>query len=505
MNDTILIVDDSSFIVDGLVAILKKKYRTLAAYSGEDCLAILRKETPSIIILDVMMEPIDGWETLTRIREDAATRWTPVLMFSARKLSPEEAEKHLVRLDDFIQKPVSPKKIIESIEKVLTRRAETHEVIEAWTAAGVLHEMIEEYLTLTTSLEVDLSLCQNLRLQYNLASPLDGSQTEFRSLMDAIEKRIVQERTRITAMEQEMNAFAGRSAGNPREAVPESGETAPAVPEMPVSMEVVAAEGKTGARISPPETAKLLTEPEQLPPADSVSPGTPLTPASPAGTGIPLLAEPAGVSVPSGFSEEDALFEEEPRASVPGDEPFDVLVPPRSSRPGPASSREKNVAGSLPPDEDPVKQASPAGTLPGRPAPRLGRTGPGSHTAEKLPAGSGESGEFSSALRYGSGTVTPETGGLRGLTDAPSSHGNVAERHLIPAELDIPPIGPDELLTGAGTDIPMPQERLRGRRRPTDQRPVVPAPPVLRKPAAERPAGGILDRIIALFVRKKKP
>ena len=52
-----------SFIVDGLVAILKKKYRPLAAYSGEEGLLILRKEIPSIIILDIMMEPMDGWET----------------------------------------------------------------------------------------------------------------------------------------------------------------------------------------------------------------------------------------------------------------------------------------------------------------------------------------------------------------------------------------------------------------------------------------------------------
>ena len=62
--DTVLIVDDSSFIVEGLIAFLKKKYLPLAAYGGAECLEILKRETPSVIILDIMMEPMDGWETL---------------------------------------------------------------------------------------------------------------------------------------------------------------------------------------------------------------------------------------------------------------------------------------------------------------------------------------------------------------------------------------------------------------------------------------------------------
>src|SRR5512145_560160 len=119
--DTVLIVDDSSFIVEGLIALLKKHYRPLAAYGGAECLEILRREIPSVIILDIMMEPMDGWDTLSRIKENPDTRHIPVLMFSAKKISPGEAEEHRIRIDDFISKPVSPKKILEAIEKVLAR------------------------------------------------------------------------------------------------------------------------------------------------------------------------------------------------------------------------------------------------------------------------------------------------------------------------------------------------------------------------------------------------
>ena len=98
--DTVLIVDDSSFIVEGLISFLKKKYRTLAAYGGAECLTVLARETPSVVILDIMMEPMDGWETLARIKENPKTRNIPVLMFSAKKISVEEAAEHSIRIDD---------------------------------------------------------------------------------------------------------------------------------------------------------------------------------------------------------------------------------------------------------------------------------------------------------------------------------------------------------------------------------------------------------------------
>ena len=72
MSASVLVVDDSSFIVEGMVSILERHdYRAMAAHSGEECLKILETETPDIIILDILMEPMDGWETLVRIRKDS--------------------------------------------------------------------------------------------------------------------------------------------------------------------------------------------------------------------------------------------------------------------------------------------------------------------------------------------------------------------------------------------------------------------------------------------------
>ncbi len=194
MTDTILIVDDSSFIVDGLVSILKKKYNPLAVYGGQQCLEILKKERPSIIILDIMMEPMDGWETLARIKENPATRHIPVLMFSAKKISAEEAEEHRISIDDFVSKPVTPKKLIEAIEKVLTRQKANRECIESWRAAGIGQDRIDEYTSLVTSQEVDVSLLQNMKVQLSLIRDEDTNvRADLETVIMAIEARIEQE------------------------------------------------------------------------------------------------------------------------------------------------------------------------------------------------------------------------------------------------------------------------------------------------------------------------
>jgi len=163
MTESILIVDDSTFIVEGLVALLKKSYRPIPSYSGEECLAILRKTTPSLIILDIMMEPMDGWETLSRIKEDPKSRHIPVLMFSAKKITPEEAREHSLNIEDFVSKPVNPSQLLDAINRVFERRK--HVEMEAVVArdAGFDAALVAEYAALRKSIEVDRNLLDVLK------------------------------------------------------------------------------------------------------------------------------------------------------------------------------------------------------------------------------------------------------------------------------------------------------------------------------------------------------
>ena len=206
MTETILIVDDSSFIVEGLVAILKKSYHPIAVYGGQQCLEILETQKPAIIILDIMMEPMDGWETLARIKENPATRHIPVLMFSAKKISAEEAEEHRISIDDFVSKPVNSKKLIESIEKVLARQKANRLNIESWKSAGIGQQRIDEFTSLMTNLEVDRSLLQNMKVQLSLVHDADSkSRTDFENVIAAIESRIQEERLHEEELSSEMH------------------------------------------------------------------------------------------------------------------------------------------------------------------------------------------------------------------------------------------------------------------------------------------------------------
>ena len=198
MAGKILVVDDSTFIVDGLVAILKKKgYTTIAAYGGDEALEILKKETPDIIILDIMMEPMDGWETLEKIKGNPATTGVPVLMFSAKKITPQEAENHRINIDDYVAKPVNPKALIESIEAVLARRNRLREVVEKAKAAGVSGQIVDEYVSLKTSCEVDASLLQVLKNSSALGQPDPLTLQEQANAIVWIETRLKEQEIRL--------------------------------------------------------------------------------------------------------------------------------------------------------------------------------------------------------------------------------------------------------------------------------------------------------------------
>jgi len=66
---TILIVDDSPMIVDVFATMLQRGgYKPITSLSGEECLEVLKTTPPDLILLDIMMEPMDGWETLEKIK-----------------------------------------------------------------------------------------------------------------------------------------------------------------------------------------------------------------------------------------------------------------------------------------------------------------------------------------------------------------------------------------------------------------------------------------------------
>jgi CheY-like chemotaxis protein len=172
MNNIIMIVDDSPYIVDGLVALLKRRgYQPVPAHGGDECLSLLQTTRPDLILLDIMMEPMDGWETLEFVKKNPVTKDIPVLMFSAKKITPSEAEEHSMSIDDFVSKPVNPMQLLESIEQVFERRKDV--AMEALLArdAGLDQTIIEEYSSLRKNIKVDRNLLSVLKTSRGMEIP----------------------------------------------------------------------------------------------------------------------------------------------------------------------------------------------------------------------------------------------------------------------------------------------------------------------------------------------
>jgi two-component system, OmpR family, response regulator len=209
VETTVLIVDDSPYIVDGLVALLKRKgFNTIACHGGEEALATLASEKPDLILLDIMMEPMDGWETLGKIKADAATRDLPVLMFSAKKITPEEAQEHSLSIEDFVSKPVNPAQLLDAINRIFERRkAVKTEVLQA-KDKGVDPSLIEEYSALRKSIEVDKNLLVVLKKSSGTHFPGREVPAEDLAAIGRLEAKILADEKRLSEINGTFNTGA---------------------------------------------------------------------------------------------------------------------------------------------------------------------------------------------------------------------------------------------------------------------------------------------------------
>lgn len=122
MKKRILIVEDEKNIVDILRFNLQREgYETLEAYDGEKGLQLALEEEPSLILLDVMLPKLDGFEVCRAIRAQGHT--TPILMLTARE---EETDKVLgleLGADDYITKPFSMRELLARVKANIRRTA----------------------------------------------------------------------------------------------------------------------------------------------------------------------------------------------------------------------------------------------------------------------------------------------------------------------------------------------------------------------------------------------
>ena len=116
----ILVVDDEIYIVHILdFSLGMEGYEVITALDGEQALEKARAEKPDLIVLDIMMPKLDGYETCKMLKAEADTKDIPVILLSAKGRNVDQKIGFEVGADDYITKPFSPRKLVERINAIL--------------------------------------------------------------------------------------------------------------------------------------------------------------------------------------------------------------------------------------------------------------------------------------------------------------------------------------------------------------------------------------------------
>ncbi len=120
----VIYIEDDPEMIELIHLILQQHHFTVkGALSGDEGLAIIRRESPDLILLDLMMPNMDGWEVYQQLKTDPKTRNIPVIIITARAQPIDRVlGLHIVKVDDYISKPFKPQELLDSIERVLNEQ-----------------------------------------------------------------------------------------------------------------------------------------------------------------------------------------------------------------------------------------------------------------------------------------------------------------------------------------------------------------------------------------------
>ena len=124
MANKIMVVDDEPDVVDLVKLVLESDgFQVITAYSGKEALEKVGNEMPDLVLLDIMMPQMDGWEVYSRIRANPKTKDIPVAMLTAKSQSIDKMiGLHVVKVDDYITKPFGRSELLERVKRILKEK-----------------------------------------------------------------------------------------------------------------------------------------------------------------------------------------------------------------------------------------------------------------------------------------------------------------------------------------------------------------------------------------------
>ena len=120
----ILCIEDETEMVDLIRLILGRRgFNVSGAAGGIEGLEMVRKDAPDLVLLDLMMPDMDGWEVYQQMKADPILRNIPVIIVTAKAQNVDRVlGLHIAKVDDYISKPFSPQELMDSVERVFNRK-----------------------------------------------------------------------------------------------------------------------------------------------------------------------------------------------------------------------------------------------------------------------------------------------------------------------------------------------------------------------------------------------
>lgn len=117
----VVCIEDEPEMIDLVQLILGRRgFEVIGANGGVEGLEVVQREKPDLILLDLMMPDLDGWEVYQQIKANDELRDIPVVVVTAKAQSIDKVlGLHIAKVDDYITKPFGPQELLESVEKIL--------------------------------------------------------------------------------------------------------------------------------------------------------------------------------------------------------------------------------------------------------------------------------------------------------------------------------------------------------------------------------------------------
>lgn len=186
----VLVVDDNTQLMELFTLVLANEgYDVRSASNGPYGLDLMAKTAPDLILLDIMMKPMDGWEVLDRVRSMPEHTWTPVIMITGKQPTVEEVIKYGGLIDGYVLKPVIASVFAAFISETLHQKRLLDEQTAYYRARGVDTRILDEFRILSRRLWVGNQF-NDLFARVGNAEPIDlrGLEEQLISVRKEIKK-----------------------------------------------------------------------------------------------------------------------------------------------------------------------------------------------------------------------------------------------------------------------------------------------------------------------------